>query len=563
MTPEEAVAAAYERLAALDDHAAVISLVPSEITAAKTAALDNPSLPLYGVPFAVKDNIDVAGVPTTAGCPAYAYTPDRSAEVVRRLEAAGAIAVAKTNLDQFATGLVGTRSPYGVPLNPWDPARVPGGSSSGSAIVVARGAVPFALGTDTAGSGRIPAAFTGIVGAKPTRGWLSTAGVVPAVRTIDCVSVFALTIADVWVVFGAAGGFDSGDPYSRRPPPPVRMAPSSGRVGVADVVGAGVGAVATAAGLVGIEVDLEPFLTAGRLLYGGPWVAERLAVLGDFMAAHPGDVEPIVGAIITAAAKWSAADAARAGYELAALKRRIDRIWEDVDALVLPTAPLPPTLAAVSDDPIGANAALGTYTTFTNLLDLCAIAVPTGTADGLPTSVQVVGPAWADSTVAAIADRIHLATGGLQGVTGTTRAGAPFSPATPAAASAATVDVAVVGAHLRGQPFHHQLTDLGAKWVADTRTAPCYRLYALADTSPPKPGLVRVDSGKPIAVEVYRLTFEAFGRLVAGVPAPMCIGTVVLEHGAVAGFLCEPAAIAGATDITSFGGWQAYLSSRA
>ncbi len=545
MTPLEAVTSAYKRLAALDDPAVIIALVPEEIAAAKARALEDPSLPLYGVPFAVKDNIDVAGVPTTAGCPAYAYMPERSAEVVRRLEAAGAIAVVKTNLDQFATGLVGTRSPYGTPRNPWDRDRVPGGSSSGSAVAVATGAVPFALGTDTAGSGRVPAAFNGIVGAKPTRGWLSTAGVVPAVRTIDCVSVFALSVADAWMVLEAAGGFDPADPYSRVPG---RLPELRGVIGVA-----------ADAGIEGVEVDLEPFLAAGRLLYEGPWVSERLAALGDFIGAHSEHIEPTVEGIISRAAQWSAADAASAGYELAAIRQRINRVWEEVDALVLPTAPPPPTLVDVAADPIGTNAALGTYTTFTNLLDLCAVVVPTGTSGGIPTSVQVVGPAWADATVAAIADRIHVAAGGIQGVTGATHT----ALWTPPDSALSTVDLAVVGAHLHGQPLHHQLTDLGARWVADTRTAPCYRLYAIANTTPPKPGLVRVDNGSPISVEVYRLEVEAFGRFVAAVPAPMCIGTVLVEEGAVAGFLCEPAALKGATDITSFGGWRLYLASLA
>jgi allophanate hydrolase len=562
MRPEEAVAAAYDRLAALDDPAAVISLVPPEHAEARAAALDDPGLPLYGLPFAVKDNIDVAGVPTTAACPAFAYVPERSAEVVRRLEAAGAVVVAKTNLDQFATGLVGTRSPYGTPRNPWDPDQVPGGSSSGSAVVVARGSVAFALGSDTAGSGRVPAAFTGIVGAKPTRGWLSTSGLVPAVRTVDCVSVFALTVPDAWSVLTAAGGFDPADPYSRTPPPARPARPRT--LGVA----AGLdlyGVEQHLAPWTVTDVDLEPFLAAGRLLYGGPWVAERLAEIGDFLIAHPGEVEPTVAAIITGAAQWSAVDAARAGYELAGLRRQVDRIWERVDALVVPTAPQAPTLAEVRNDPMGTNAALGRYTTFTNLLDLCAVAVPTGIRHGLPTGVQVVGPTWADASVALVADRIHQATGGLQGVTGAVRAGEPWAP--PPLAAADTVELAVAGAHLRGQPLHHQLTDLGAQWVERTTTAPCYRLYALAGTTPPRPGLVRNrDSGGgggAIEVEVYRLTFEALGRLVARVAAPMCVGSVDLGDREVAGFLCEPAAVSGSADITAFRGWRAYLASRA
>jgi allophanate hydrolase len=553
LTPEEAVISAYERIAAMDD-GAIISLVPAEkalAQARRLAGLDPSDHSLWGVPFAVKDNIDVTGVPTTAGCPAFAYVPEVSATVVRRLEAAGAIPVAKTNLDQFATGLVGTRSPYGTPCNPWDPSRVPGGSSSGSAVAVACGAVPFALGTDTAGSGRVPAAYTGIVGAKPTRGWLSTTGVVPAVRTLDCVSAFALSVADVWAVLEAAAGYDAADPFSRH----VSLrGPATGRAGIAAGVQLDVdlAALATVA-----EVDMTPFLEAGRLLYGGPWVAERFAVVGAFIEAHPGQVDPTVASIITGAAGWSAADAARAGYQLASLRRQIEPIWDDVDVIVLPTAPPPPTLAEVAADPVGVNAGLGVYTTFANLLDLCAVAVPTGMRDGLPAGVQVLAPAWADGTAAGWADHIHAAAGGLQGVTGAVRGGSPWAPP-----SGCTVELAVVGAHLHGQPLHHQLTDLGARWVANTRTAPAYRLYALAGTTPPKPGLVRTGPahGVAIEVEVYRLTFEAFGRFVAAVPPPLCIGTVLLEAKPVAGFLCEPAALADSTDITSFGGWRAYLA---
>ena len=556
LTPSGAVAGAYDRIAALGDPAAVISIVPREVAVARAESLVDPALPLFGLPFAVKDNIDVAGVATTAGCPAYRYVPQQSAEVVRRLEAAGAVVVAKTNLDQFATGLVGTRSPYGTPRNPWDPSRVPGGSSSGSAVLVAFGAVPFALGTDTAGSGRVPAAFTGIVGAKPTRGWISTGGVVPAVRSIDCVSVFALSTGDAWQVLTAAGGFDPADPFSRRPLPPP---PPTGRVGLGGAVDP---RLLEALGSPLIDVDLEPFLAAGRLLYDGPWVAERLAALRSMVEGHAGEMDPTVRAILAGAARWSAADSAAGAYELAALKRRVEAVFSEIDVLVVPTAPAAPTVAEVLADPLGANAPLGEFTSWCNLLDLCAFAVPTGVVDGLPTGLQVVAPAWADATAAAVADRIHRTTGGLQGVTGSALGAGEWrrpawSPAPPAA-----VELAVVGAHLAGEPLHHQLTDAGAELVEVAVTAPSYRLYAL-DTDPAKPGLVRTGEGcgGAIAVEVYRLPVDAFGRFVAGVPSPMCIGSVALEHRSVPGFLCEPAALEGAADITSHGGWRAYLRS--
>ncbi len=491
------VAEALDALRAQPD--VVISWVPSGRIEERMASASGP---LAGVPFVVKDNIDVAGVPTTAGCPAYAYTPTTSAPVVCRLEAAGAVVVAKTNMDQFATGLVGTRSPYGTPRNPCDPARVPGGSSSGSAVAVAAGAVPFALGTDTAGSGRVPAAFTGIVGAKPTRGWLSTAGVVPAVASVDCVSVFAASVADASLVLALAGG----------------QRPAARQVG-------------TRVGEQG-DVDLEPFLEAGRLLYDGPWVAERFAAVGEFIATHPDEVVPVVRDIILGGQRWTADDRTAAEERLAVLKQQVDRVWDRFDALVLPTAPVAPTLAAVAADPVGVNASLGTFTTFTNLLDLCAVVVPTGIEDGLPTSVQVVGPAGADTTVAAIAAGLER----------------PL-----------TVTLAVCGAHMRGLPLHHQLTALGAVFAGEAATVPAYRLYAL-DTSPPKPGLVRVgEGGASIAVELYRLSYAAFGRFVASVPAPMCIGAVLLEGESVAGFLCEPAAVANAVEITSYGGWRRYL----
>ncbi|MHB8663187.1 MAG: allophanate hydrolase [Acidimicrobiales bacterium] len=528
-TPRELVENAYEGLEALE--AAVISFVPRHEAIARAEATA-PDGRLAGIPFVVKDNIDVAGVPTTAGCPAFAYLPERPAEVVRRLEAAGAIAVAKTNLDQFATGLVGTRSPYGTPRNVFDAARVPGGSSSGSAVAVAAGAVPFSLGTDTAGSGRVPAAANGIVGAKPTRGWLSTTGVVPAVRSLDCVSVFARSVDDARAVLEVAGGFDPHDPFSRRPAWRPRPAPADVRVGAADgVVLDGVDVAET--------VDLEPFLEAGRLLYEGPWVAERVAAFGRFVAGHPDDIDPTVRRIVDGARRWSAADFAEGQYRLAESRRKTEPIWRDIDALVTPTVTFLPLLAEVAADPIGVNTALGRYTTFANLLDLCAVAVPTGVVDGLPVGVTVLAPAWGDAVAAAVAEEI------VRG-----------------AASVAGVELAVVGAHLRGQPLHEELVRVGAVFVEQTRTAPEYRLYALANTAPPKPGLVRAAGGAAIEVEVYRLTYEAFGRFVAAVPAPLCIGTVQLARGPVAGFLCEPSALDGATEITSFGGWRAYRAAR-
>jgi allophanate hydrolase len=551
VTPAAAVATAVDALSGLD--AVVTSWIPDlDQLVAAVEGSDPAGRPLWGVPFAVKDNIDVAGTPTSAGCPSFAYVPSRSATVVQRLVAAGAIPVAKTNLDQFATGLVGTRSPYGVPRNPFDPALVPGGSSSGSAVAVASGAVPFALGTDTAGSGRVPAAFCGIVGLKPTRGWISTRGVVPAVRTLDCVSVLALSVEEAWAVLDVAAGFDAGDPFSR--PVPASRPGGEGeiRIGVAFLEGmAGVD-------VDGVEVDVEPLLEAGRLLYGGAPVAERLAVVGDFIAAGGADIDPTVASIILGGSRWSAVDAARTAYRLAELRREADGLWETIDVLVLPTAPIHPSVADVAADPIGVNAEVGRFTTCANLLDLCAVAVPTVVTGNGPTGLSVLGPAWHDAAVAAVAARLHPAVGGLRGVAGPPLRDDGWRP------PSADVALAVVGAHLRGQPLHHQLEELGARFAGATTTTAEYRLYALAGTNPPKPGLVRVsDGGAEIEAEVYRLTAEAFGQFVAAVPAPLCIGTVRLRSGCVSGFLCEPDALDGATDITVHGGWRAYLATSA
>jgi allophanate hydrolase len=560
---EDAVARSHARFAACADPAVAISLVPGDDSVTRTG-------PLAGIPFAVKDNIDVAGVATTAGCPAFASVAATDAPVVARLRASGAVPVAKTNLDQFATGLVGTRSPYGTPRNPVDSGRIPGGSSSGSAAAVAAGLVPFALGTDTAGSGRVPAALMGIVGLKPTRGSVSTRGIVPAVRSLDCPSVFATTVALAWSVFTACRGFDHEDPYSCDIPRRAAPDPAGLRVGVLarDATAELCDAENAAAYRAAVErlehlvttvevVDLTRFLDAGRLLYDGPWVAERYAAVGSFLERHRDDpdVDPTVAAIILAARERTAVDAYRGAYRLAALDRETRGTWTRVDALALPTTPAFPTLAEVAADPVGVNARLGRFTTFVNLLDLCAVAVP-GPArpDGLPAGVSFVAPSGDDALVARLGarfvgedDTAMFEGAGLEGD-----------------ALEDTVEIAVVGAHLRGQPLEHQLTDLSATFRRSTRTAAAYHLFALPDTKPPKPGLVRVGAGgASVEVETWALDAAGFGRFVAGVPAPLCIGSVELDDGSIVkGFLCEPLAVRGAEDISAFGGWRAYLAAR-
>jgi allophanate hydrolase len=536
------------------------------------------SLPLFGLPFAVKDNIEVANLPTTAACPGFAHVPTESAFVVQRLLLAGALLVGKTNLDQFATGLVGVRSAYGVPENPFDGTRIPGGSSSGSAVAVAAGLVSFALGTDTAGSGRIPAAFNNIVGLKPTRGLLSTMGVVPACRSLDCVSVFALTVHDAAEVAELAAGPDERDAYSRPDAARVRFTPGErprafrfGVPGSAFLSELDFGgtrpdferAVARLQRLGGepVELDFEPFFRAGQLLYGGAWVAERGASVREILSQNPSGVLPIISEILGGAARFNAIDAFASMHTLAEYARRARLAWQRMDTFVVPTAPFFPTLGEVEADPIGLNSRLGALMNFANLLDLSALAVPSDLRpDGLPFGITLFGPRDADARLAALGAAFQRDVGRSLGAT---LAALPPAPP-PLVTREGYMRLAVVGAHLSGQPLNRQLTELGGLLVRSCKTSPDYRLFALANTVPPKPGLVRVSSqGTAIEIEAWELTPEGFGTFMKGVPAPMCIGTLLLEDGErVHGFLCEPIALEGATDITQFGGWRAYLAER-
>lgn len=563
--------------------------IEAQLRDAEARRAAGQALPLYGLPFAVKDNIDVQGVLTTAGCPGYARVPAVSAAVVDALCQAGAIVLGKTNLDQFATGLVGTRSPYGACSSAFELRDISGGSSSGSALAVALGQVSFALGTDTAGSGRVPAALNNIVGFKPTRGWLSTRGVVPACRSLDCVSVFAGNVADGWRVLEIAAGFDSADAFSRAAPAGTSAISVPGfRFGVPARPGleffgdAGAERAFHAAvrhlerlGGQSVEIDFAPFRRVAELLYQGPWLAERAVAFGEFVARDAPGIDPTVAAIVRAADRQTAADGFRAQYRLQELAREVSGLWQELDLLVVPTTPTSYTHAQIAESPIELNARLGTYTNFTNLLDLCGVAVPAGFREPQrPFGVTLLGPAFSDRALMLLAQRLQGSERCLVGATATPVLPAPSEgPLGPRRAPVAVAPVprarqsirlAVVGAHLSGQPLHRELVELGARLEQSTRSAPRYRLYALAGTLPPKPGLVRASSGgSAIELEVYRLDAAGFGQFVAAVGAPLAIGNVQLDGGDwVKGFLCEPIAIEGATEITHWGGWRAYLSSR-
>ncbi|MGU3316218.1 allophanate hydrolase [Sphingomonas sp. M6A6_1c] len=564
-----AVAVARAALARVAAYAAIqpavwITRLAEPAVLAAAAAVDariaaGETLPLAGVPFAIKDNIDLAGVPTTAACPDFAYVPDASAEVVARLVAAGAVPIGKTNLDQFATGLNGTRSPYGAPACVFNRAYVSGGSSSGSAVAVAAGLVAFALGTDTAGSGRVPAAFNGLVGMKPTKGRWSTGGLVPACRTLDCITVLTHDIADARAVDAVVAGFDAADPYSRPcedravvprrigvPPPDQRL--FLGDTAAADLYERALATLA-ADGVELVEIDMAPLREAAMLLYGGPWVAERTAAAQPLLDERPEAIDPTVRAIMAGGRAVTGVEVFEGQYRLAALQRRAEAMWRDVDLLALPTTPTIYRIAEMRAAPVALNSNLGLYTNFVNLLDMAALALPAGWRDNRTGfGITLIAPAWTDRSLLDAGEAFVAA------------AALPPPPPLTIEDPMETVKLAVVGAHLEGMPLHWQLTSRAARLVAATTTAPTYRLYAMANTTPPKPALIHDAGGAAIAVEVYELDVAAFGSFVVEVPAPLAIGSVTLADGSVGkGFVAEPRALDGAQDITALGGWRAYI----
>ncbi len=581
----DSVESALAAIAQRPDDSVWIALAARDRLIAEARALEErraarEPLPLFGLLFGVKDNIDVAGLPTTAACPAFAYAPTKNATVVARLLGAGALCVGKTNLDQFATGLAGVRSPYGVPKNLFDADYIVGGSSSGSGVAVGAGLVDFALGTDTAGSGRVPAAFNNIVGCKPSRGVLSTAGVVPACPSFDCVSIFAGTVEEAARIATVAAGYDEADPLSRRDADAVAFVPGERpphfrfgvpRGGALDFLGDARAAEVferalahlTALGGERVEIDFAPFAEAGALVYDSPFVAERLIAAGRLLTERPGELLPSIRTILGAAGRFDARAAFEALRRLAELRRRAPAFFAGLDFLIVPTTPTIYRIDQIAADPIGLNATLGAYTNFVNPLDLAAIAVPTGLrSDGLPAGATLVGPWGTDARLATFGSALHRATSQTLGATGWPLP-APAPPPQGNAVPPDWIPIAVLGAHLAGEPLNHQLTGPGGRFLRATRTAPSYRFYALPNTTPPKPGLARVATGGvAIELEVWSLPPAAFGDFVRRIAAPLCIGSLELEDGTrVSGFLCEGHALTGALDISSFGGWRAYRRS--
>ncbi|WP_159979916.1 allophanate hydrolase [Roseobacter cerasinus] len=575
-SPVEVVAQVYDRIDAVADPGIFITLFDRAQVEAAAHALGayDPNLPLWGVPFAIKDNMDVAGEVTTAGCPDFAYTAEATSTVVQNLLDAGALLIGKTNLDQFATGLVGVRTPYGAPLNSIDPDIVPGGSSGGSGVAVGHGIVTFALGTDTAGSGRVPAALNNIVGLKPTLGSLSATGLVPACRTLDTISVFALTVADAYAAFGVAASYDAADSYSRaigiaplaQPAPyPVIAIPSPDSIRFeGDTAQAASFASVIEAlqeqGAVIREIDFSALYDVAEMLYYGPWVAERYAATEALMTTNPDALFPVTRKIISGAEALTAVDAFKGLYRLKDLIRKAEPLIDGCDALCVPTIPTFFTVAELEADPIGPNNKLGTYTNFVNLMDMCGIAVPAPPrSDGRPGSVTFLASAGEDAKVASLATRVEAMGTRTLGATDWARPAAPVL----AAPCSSAIQIAVCGAHMDGLPLNEHLTSRGAIKVKTTRTAADYGFYALPSDDVARPALVRhaTEQGAEVSLEIWEMPEAQFGSFMKTIPAPLGIGTIKLVDGStVQGFLCEAVAIDGATDITDLADWRAYIA---
>ncbi|UVE18743.1 allophanate hydrolase [Pseudomonas sp. LS44] len=577
-TPRQLITALREQAAALnpDYHLFIHLLSVAELEPYLTA-LDSQSpdsLPLYGVPFAIKDNIDLAGVPTTAACPAFTYTPDSSATLVAQLIALGAVPLGKTNLDQFATGLNGTRSPYGACPNSVLPEYPSGGSSSGSSLAVALGVASFALGTDTAGSGRVPAALNNLVGLKATKGLISTTGLVPACRTLDCITYFTATAREASQLLALTAKRDPRDAYSRANPlwndASAFGAPRPGfRFGVPEqleFLGCAESPALFAASIEqlkalggeAVEIDFAPFLEAACLLYEGPWVAERYSLAGALIEQQPDAVLPVIRAVLEKAPGVSGVDTFRALYRLQALKASCDDILKGLDCVLTPAYPRPVTLAELAAEPVKRNSDLGYYTNFMNMLDYAAVAVPAGfMANGLPWGVTLFGRAFTDQYLLGLADALQRHTGlPLSGV----RALQLAAPTTAARSDMARL--VVCGAHLNGLPLNWQLKQRGGRLIEATHSSADYQLYALAGGPPLRPGMVRVaEGGAAIEVEVWELPSSELGSFLTGIPAPLGLGKVQLADGRwETGFICEPYGLEGAVNITHLSGWRTYLA---
>lgn len=573
--PVDIVRECFHRIEITADPGIFLHLIDQSVVEAEAASLgafDPIAKPLWGVPFAIKDNIDAAGAPTTAGCPDFAYIAEKDAFVVARLRAAGALLIGKTNLDQFATGLVGVRTPYPVPKNAIDPVMVPGGSSSGSAVSVSHGIVSFALGTDTAGSGRVPAALNNVVGLKPSLGALSNSGVIPACRSLDTISIFALCVQDAYRVFQSAAGYDPNDSYARDIPAyDLGSPPSRFLVGIpntASRVFFGDDAQAesfneslksiTAIGGEIVEVDFKPFYDVAEMLYGGVWVAERYAALDEVLKSNPDFLHPTTRQVIDVANQFNAVDTFKSMYRLQDLKRLIEPVLTSVDILCVPTIPTFVSIDDISADPIGPNSKLGVYTNFVNLLDMCGLAVPMATRrDNRPGGVTLLAAAGRDVDIAEIASVLHQHSGVRMGATDWPL---PEPTSTSTRVRGNEIAVAVVGAHMTGLPLNHELTRLGARFLRAEKTSSDYRLFSLPGGPPIRPGLIRVEDGAAIDLEVWALPLNVFGTFMAGIPHPLGIGTLTLADGSlVNGFICEHYATENAEDITHFGGWRTYL----